>query len=715
MSQSRVPLRESDGQPVEPLHEPAAIQVLEAVAGSDGREWDVILIEAGVSRNGNYYPAPTLAAAASLFEGVPAFVDHATADERRARPERSVRNKAGVFRNPQYGQFSLDGRMVEAIRARFKVVDRRVREQLVEAHALGEPEFVGLSIDAEGRVSRKEHAGRLVNWVEAITRVASVDVVTDPAAGGRIMRLVAGNLPTGVDAVDPEELQKLIAEQVGAAVGQAVAQLKEAMTPAAKVEEPAAAEPAATADESMTEAAAVIQEARRLLAEAKVDKALAAATGLSEVGRQFVREGLLHAADTRELSEAQIGEAITRQQDYEAALRPVAPLTLGGRVQTGDSAHDKMVKALIGWFTGAPEDGVKPFSSLREAYCRWKGLDYFDQFNAVEYIGDFSTRYDSAIHHGQLKESLSTASWGQIFADVQYLMVIRSYQNNPMYARWRALVSDLESVPDFQTRHWARIGGYGDLSTVAEQATYQPLTSPGDEEVTYTIAKRGGLDDITMEMLLGDRVNRIRQIPAAMARSAARTLFKFVVNLATTDNPTLDYDSVALYHASHGNTGTAALSVSALNDVRVAMRDQTAFGEANEILGERNQPRLLLIPNELQALAGRVLNPSDAYLASVSNGGTDTTLDPAMFRGAGIEALVIDHFTDATDWFVVADPTQVPTMVVGFLGGQQEPELFVQDQPTVGSVFTADKITYKIRHIYGADVLDHRAYYRNVV
>jgi hypothetical protein len=61
---------------------------------------------------------------------------------------------------------------------------------------------------------------------------------------------------------------------------------------------------------------------------------------------------------------------------------------------------------------------------------------------------------------------------------------------------------------------------------------------------------------------------------------------------------------------------------------------------------------------------------------------------------------------------MVADPKEVPTMVMGFLNGNREPEMFVQDQPNVGSVFTADKISYKVRHIYGGVIEDHRSFYR---
>jgi hypothetical protein len=57
----------------------------------------------------------------------------------------------------------------------------------------------------------------------------------------------------------------------------------------------------------------------------------------------------------------------------------------------------------------------------------------------------------------------------------------------------------------------------------------------------------------------------------------------------------------------------------------------------------------------------------------------------------------------------------MPLLEVGFYNGQEEPELWVQDLPNVGSVFNSDKVTYKIRHIWGICVLDYRGFYRETV
>jgi hypothetical protein len=72
---------------------------------------------------------------------------------------------------------------------------------------------------------------------------------------------------------------------------------------------------------------------------------------------------------------------------------------------------------------------------------------------------------------------------------------------------------------------------------------------------------------------------------------------------------------------------------------------------------------------------------------------------------------VITHLTDATDWFACAGVDQVDQIELGFLDGREEPEIFVADMPTGGSLFAADKIDYKIRHVYGGAVVDFRGFY----
>jgi hypothetical protein len=481
------------------------------------------------------------------------------------------------------------------------------------------------------------------------------------------------------------------------------------------VAEPAAETAAETPPVPVAEAAAPdLTPMRLLLVEAKAVTALAA-TKLSEQGKQFVIDGLKAAAQRGDVTDTAIREAVTKQVEYEGILTEARPVALpGARLSVGDAEHDRIDKALMGWFTGEPVDGVRPLRDLREGYAAWTGQAYLD-VDVFEFAQAFRSSYDSR-KHAALRETLSRASWGEIFADNQYVMMMKNYRDSESYGNWRRFVSDIESVPDFQTRHWTRVGGYGNLATVPELGVYPMLTSPTDEEVSYSLTKRGGLDDVSFEALIDGKSNRMRRVPEAMARAARRTLYTFILNLMTTDNPTMGYDSTALYIAGHGNTGTTALSIAGVDAVTVAMRDQTAYNESLEILGGRNKPKFLIVPAELEGRALRITNPSDGYVYAIAApADTETVQDPARFKNAGMEVVVNDQFTDATDWYVVGDPAQVNTVIVGFLNGDQEPALFVQDGPTEGSVFTADRITFKVRHIYGAVIADHRSFYRMAV
>jgi len=73
------------------------------------------------------------------------------------------------------------------------------------------------------------------------------------------------------------------------------------------------------------------------------------------------------------------------------------------------------------------------------------------------------------------------------------------------------------------------------------------------------------------------------------------------------------------------------------------------------------------------------------------------------------------YWTDVTDWAISADMNDIPGIEIGFVNGQQEPELFVQDMPNVGSMFTNDQVTYKIRHVYGGAVKEFRGWFKEVV
>jgi hypothetical protein len=295
-----------------------------------------------------------------------------------------------------------------------------------------------------------------------------------------------------------------------------------------------------------------------------------------------------------------------------------------------------------------------------------------------------------------MREALSAGTFANVLGDSMTRRLLADYRLASPYDVWRRIAT-VVPVNDFRTQERTRFGGYGDLPAVAERGTYNALTSPTDEKATYAVSKRGGTESVSLEMIKNDDVGTIRQIPIKLSRAGKRTLAKFVLDFFV-DNPVI-YDGVALFHATHGNLGTAALDKTSYAAGRLAMLKQTER-DSNDRLG--------IGPRDLWVSADGEEGAADIFRRNTEN-------DRTFIQSLSPNIIPVWYWTDPNDWMMSADPLDVPTMEVGFLDGNEEPELFVQDSPTVGSMFNDDTLTWKIRHIYGGNLTDFRGVYKGVV
>lgn len=315
-------------------------------------------------------------------------------------------------------------------------------------------------------------------------------------------------------------------------------------------------------------------------------------------------------------------------------------------------------------------DGRTPVtSSIRECY-----IDITGDEKVTGRVADCD--------RARFREALGLSSWQDALGNALQRAMVREYRENPHYAVWRKIVS-VSNVGNFRTQHRTRIGGYGDLSAVAEGGNYLPLVSPGDESSSFAVSKRGGIETISLEMIRSDNINAVRNVPKRLAAAAVRTLSRFVLNLLR-DNAAI-YDGKALFHADHGNLGGAPLSAVSLAAARAAMRRQRE-PDSGDVLGI--EPRYLLVPFDLEEAAVNLFR-------------RDGNLDRTAQQSSGIEVLPVWCWEDEADWCLMADPMQCTCIEMGFLDGQEEPDLFLQDSPHAGSLFSNDQLRYKIRHIYG--------------
>lgn len=427
----------------------------------------------------------------------------------------------------------------------------------------------------------------------------------------------------------------------------------------------------------------------------------------------------------------ELDTAIAEMRDLLASLDVSGNVRLPGQerlgIRMGESEPDKIMLALDGFWAGEDLPGqdklkVRRFRSLKEAWAQIMRQEWDPQEVLRESV---VKKYDS---HGRVgiqaqrmaesrggktlqqrfAEALTTSSWAQILGDSITRRMMVEYVLDELQD-WRLITSEIGNVTDFRSQRRMRFGGYGVLPVVDQGVSYTELTSPTDQEATYSISKKGGLETITLEMLANDDVGALRRIPQRLGRAAGETLYRGVFDLIN-DNSALTYDddTTALFTSGHGNLETLALSSANLDTGIQDMMAQTAYGNSREYL--RLRPAFIIHVRALWRTAYRLTN-TDAG-AEGEPESTDRNANP--FRSYGIRRIQVDYWTSTTKWVLVANPRTVPTIEVGFFNGNEDPELFIADQENVGgsSQFNADKISYKIRHLWGVCLLEHRSMVR---
>jgi hypothetical protein len=297
-----------------------------------------------------------------------------------------------------------------------------------------------------------------------------------------------------------------------------------------------------------------------------------------------------------------------------------------------------------------------------------------------------------------------------VVANVLNKVVVNDFHQ---YPRWWEPVVRRENFASLQTVKWITLGGVGELPAVSEGAAYSELTWD-DAAESATWQKRGGYLGITLEAMDKDDVGRLRNAPRALARAAWLTLGKAISGLFTQSSgvgPTLA-DGKALFHTDHANLGTTALSSASWAAAKLAMRKQTELN-SGERLGGLTAPKFLLVPPDLENTALTVL-ASEGLPGTANNDinpEAEGSSHDARLANARRRIVVVDLWTDATDWAAVADPRMYPTIGLGFRYGET-PEIFSVASPASGLMFSNDVMPVKVRWFFALGAMDYRGLYK---
>lgn len=272
----------------------------EASSLGDGK-YRIRIIVPGQGSSG-IYTAENLAESAPLFKaGTEMFIDHPTETEEWERPERSIRDYAGVFlEDATVGE---DGALYTVCKV-FSGVNELIKDKW---------EHIGVSINAWCADPISENG-----IVPPIAGVRSVDFVTTPGAGGAIVDLLESNRNDNYvkEAGMDKEIESKFDELKASLIEALSSKLEAAM--------------------------ATIQEAK---AEEPTEEASVDVDSVLEAGRKIAESGLPEAAIVR------VREAVKAGADVDSALESERAYLKEAVAATATPVDDKPVNTFkkIGW------------------------------------------------------------------------------------------------------------------------------------------------------------------------------------------------------------------------------------------------------------------------------------------------------------------------------------------------------------------------------
>jgi hypothetical protein len=302
----------------------------------------------------------------------------------------------------------------------------------------------------------------------------------------------------------------------------------------------------------------------------------------------------------------------------------------------------------------------------------------------------------------------TTGSFPNLLLDAANKTLLAGYEEAPY--TWNMWARQGPSVSDFKNINRMRFSEAPDPEMVPEAAPYKEKAM-SDSKESYKVEKYGALFTISWETIVNDDLDAISRTPAMHGNACRRKVNKVVYSVLT-DNPTMG-DGVALFGAHTSGTNnsgaSAAPSVTTLNAAFLAMATQKGLS-SDAIIGVT--PRFLIVPWALSATADQLVSSMADPLVGGSAAGNSNTHN--IYGPNGKRKLTVIEepnldLSSASVWYASADPSQIDTVEVSFLQGEESPVLENDwDMKT-------DTYIYKVRQTFGVKAIDWRGLYRYAV
>lgn len=264
----------------------------------------------------------------------------------------------------------------------------------------------------------------------------------------------------------------------------------------------------------------------------------------------------------------------------------------------------------------------------------------------------------------QASGEFTTLSLPGVLSNVANKTLLSAYQSQPL--TWNQIAATT-SLRDFKQATRYRFSVDGTLSEVGPDGELKHINLQEDSR-TIRLKTEGAMISLTRQMIINDDLGAFLRIPSMFGRQAAVRIEKQVYQtlLSAVDS--------TLFTTAQGNLveGTAnVLGITGLTAAKKAFHDQTdENGDPISVM-----PEILLVGTALDVTADTLLNSTEVRdtTASTKYGVFNPharSLRKVMSPYLNAQSL---SGSSATLYFLLANPSVLPVIEVGFLNGRNAP------------------------------------------
>ena len=341
------------------------------------------------------------------------------------------------------------------------------------------------------------------------------------------------------------------------------------------------------------------------------------------------------------------------------AERPEPPAGIVPDVAT----TPQVVEAAVCMTASLPE-AEKAFDAkvLEQASRRWPrgvGLQELivEAARANGHVGSWSFKADPA---GMLRAAFSTMSLPGIFSSVANKFLLSAF--DAVESNWRSIAAT-RSVSDFKTVTSYRLTGGFEFAEIGPGGEIKH-GEVGEESFQNQARTYARMFALTRQDLINDDLGALTAVPAKIGRGAALTMNR-IFWTAFLDNA--QFFTTARKNYKEG--ASTALGIDAMTEAELMFLTQTDPDGYPLAL----TPAILLVPPALVVPASQLMNSLEVRNPAAK----DYTSNPHAGKFRIVRSSYLSNTSipgaSAKAWYLLAEPSELPTIEVAFLNGQQNP------------------------------------------